>query len=67
MWENKYVALVILIIILVMLASFFINAGILWLICWAFHWTWWSWRICFGVWLLEALLSSVFKSNYNNK
>ena len=44
MWENKDVALVILIIILVMLASFFINAGILWLICWAFHWTWWSWR-----------------------
>lgn len=42
--------------------SFFANAGIIWVICWAFHGTWWSWRVCLGIWLLEALLSGIFKA-----
>lgn len=42
--------------------SFFANAGVLWLICWAFRMTWWSWRVCIGVWLLEILLETIFKA-----
>ena len=66
---NKQISTVALIIILALVASFFVNAGILWLICWAFHGTWWSWRVCFGIWLLESLLTSIFSShsNSNNK
>lgn len=54
--------IVILSLLALCVLSFFLNAGILWLICWAFHGSWWSWRICFGIWLLEIILSDVFKS-----
>lgn len=54
-------ALIVIIIFLAICAlSFFLNAGILWLICWAFHGSWWSWRVCIGFWLLEFVLSGVF-------
>lgn len=61
------VLLIILIVLAVLALSFFLNAGLLWLICWAFRGSWWSWRVCLGIWLLEMVLSGVFKAQINNK
>lgn len=58
--NKENVLALILIIFAIVVLSFFLNAGILWLICWAFHGSWWSWRVCFGIWLLEFVLSGVF-------
>lgn len=46
--------------------SFFITAGIFWLICWAFAFTF-SWKIAFGVWLVVLILRSIFKSSITIK
>lgn len=56
------VSFAIIFVISLLLISFFATAGILWLICWALRWTWWSWKICFGIWLLMILLNSAFKN-----
>lgn len=40
--------------------SFLFNAGIIWLICWAFNLIF-SWKAAFGLWLLLLLVSSFFK------
>lgn len=42
--------------------SFFATAGIVWVACWAFGFTW-SWKLSIAVWLIEALLRSIFKHN----
>lgn len=52
---------------IILLLSYFATAGIIWLMCWAFSWTWWSWKTCFGIWLLMFLLSSTFKSVTHSK
>lgn len=57
----------IIFVILLLLLSYFATAGIIWLMCWAFSWTWWSWKACFGIWLLMFLLSSTFKSVTHSK
>lgn len=41
--------------------SFFVTAGIVWLICWAFSLTF-SWKIAFGIWLVLVILRSIFKN-----
>lgn len=56
-----------LIFLTVALISFFITAGILYLICWAFSMTWWSWKACFGIWLIMFLLGSIFRSSVSVK
>lgn len=53
-------AATIIAVALILVLSFFTTAGILRLICWAFKWTWWSWKISFGIWLGMALISSLF-------
>lgn len=42
--------------------SFFISAGIIWLIAWAFDLIF-SWKAVIGVWLILVLVSSFFKSD----
>lgn len=49
----------ILVIALLSVVSFFLNAGLVWVVCWAFGWTW-SWKICLAVWALEWMLSLTF-------
>lgn len=41
--------------------SFGITAGLLWLICLCFGWTWWSWQVALGVWLVFVLIKGVFE------
>ena len=54
-----------LIVIAVATVSFLANAGILWLICHLLNMSWWSWKTAAGIWLIEALVSSVFQTNVN--
>lgn len=53
-------ALIVLIILGAMALSYVATAGILYLIMLAFGQPWFGWRVSFGVWLLLALVSSVF-------
>ena len=39
-----------------MAASFGITAGLLYLVCLCFGWTWWSWQAALGVWLVLVLI-----------
>lgn len=50
-----------LVFVLLCIASFFLNAGLTWAVCWGFGWTW-SWKLSTAVWALEWLLSLTFKS-----
>lgn len=63
MINNNDAIIIVILFLAIIAASFLATAGVLWLICWAFHWTWCGWRVCFGIWLLLAVLSSVFKAN----
>jgi len=49
-----------ILIVLIAALSYLGTAGLLWLVCWAFGWAWWSWKISFGVWVGMALISSLF-------
>ena len=57
------IVLVILLFVLFLAVSFFLTAGILWCINWAFGLNFWSWKICLGIWLAISLLESIFKAN----
>ena len=48
---------IILLVAVMIVLSFFATAGILWLLCHAFHWTWWSWGTSLAVWLALGLVS----------
>lgn len=56
---------IVLIVVVIIAVSFLANAGILWLICKLLGMSWWSWKTAAGIWLIEALISSVFKPNVN--
>lgn len=49
-----------LLVLVVYAVSFFVTAGILWLICWAFALTF-TWKIAIGIWLVLILARSVFQ------
>ena len=53
-WKVRLIAYVFIIIL-----SYFTTAGILWVVCLAFGFAW-SWKVTFAVWLVEALLRSIF-------
>lgn len=55
-----------LIIIAVIVLSFLITAGFMFIICWAFSITF-SWKIVIGVWAILTLVSSFFPRNNNIK
>ena len=57
------IVLAILIFLLILTVSFFMTAGVLWLINWAFGLDFWNWKICFGIWLALSLLESIFKTS----
>ena len=50
------VLLIIGIILLALVASFLLVAGLMWVICWAFSLIF-SWKLVIGVWAILALLS----------
>lgn len=54
-----------LVFLLTAILSFFVSAGILWLIFYLFNVNWWSWRVALGCWLIGILLSSVFNTHIN--
>lgn len=39
--------------------SYFTTAGVLFLLCSVFHWTWWGWDTCFAFWLLFVFVSGL--------
>ena len=43
-----------------MAASFGVTAGLLYLICLCFGWTWWSWQAALGVWLVLVFVRGAF-------
>lgn len=47
----------ILLFAVMIVLNFFATAGVLWLLCRAFHWTWWSWSVSSAVWMTLGLLS----------
>ena len=58
------VLLVLLIIAIVLALDFFICAGLVWVICWAFGLVF-TWKIAIGVWVITLLLSGIFKATVN--
>jgi len=54
-----------LVVVVIAAVSFLANAGILWLICRLLNMSWWSWKTAAGIWLIEALISSMFNTNVN--
>ena len=50
----------ILIFIALLAASIGVTGGFVWLVCWAFGFTW-SWKLSIGIWAVCALLSAIFK------
>lgn len=54
-----------LLVLVVYAVSFFVTAGILWLICWAFALTF-TWKIAIGIWLVLILARSVFQVTVKN-
>ncbi len=50
------VLLIIGIILLALVASFLLVAGLMWIICWAFSLIF-SWKLVIGVWAILVLLS----------
>ena len=53
----------VLLFLLFLAVSFFSTAGILWLINWAFGLNFWSWKVCFGIWLAISLLEGIFTTS----
>lgn len=53
------------IIIIALALSLAITGGLVWLVCWAFGWTW-SWKIALGVWAVSCLVSGAVKATYKN-
>lgn len=60
-WDK--IAVLVFGLILIIAFSFFANAGILWLICKLLNMSWWSWRTATAIWLIEALISSMFHTS----
>lgn len=54
-----------LIIVVIYCISFFITAGLLWVVCWLFNWNWWSWKISLGVWIILCILKGIFSPKNN--
>lgn len=50
----------IIIIVVVCSISFLLTAGLLRLLCWIFNWSWWSWKISLGVWILWWIVNGIF-------
>ena len=40
--------------------SFFLNAGLVCVTCWAFGWTF-TWKLAIGIYVVEVILKSIFK------
>ena len=51
---------VLLATLIIAILSFFATAGITWVVCWAFHWTY-TWGIAIAVWLLWLVLHGVMR------
>lgn len=42
--------------------SYGITAGLLWLVCLCFGWSWWSWQVAAGVWLVLVAVRLALRS-----
>lgn len=60
------IVLYVVIVAALLAISFFGTAGLVWLVCWAFKWTW-SWKISMGVWAALILVSGAVKSTGGKK
>lgn len=52
--------------LLILIISFSITSGMIWVVCWAFGLAF-SWRLAVGIWVVLIILRSIFKSNVNVK
>lgn len=66
--KDKIIVTILSIILFVIIfgLSYFCTAGVFWLICKCFNWTF-SWKIAAGIWLILFLLGSTVKSNITVK
>lgn len=48
-----------IVLIALMALSYGVTAGLLWLVCLCFGWTWWSWQAAVGVWLVLVIAKCV--------
>lgn len=58
--------LVLLVVAVCAIIGFFITSGLVWLVCWAFGFTF-SWKLAVGVYAVMALISAAVKSNTSSK
>ena len=66
--KDKIIVTILSIILFVIIfgLSYFCTAGVFWLICKCFNWTF-SWKIAAGIWLILFLLGSTVKGNITVK
>lgn len=53
--------IIVLLVVLGLGTSFFITAGLTWLVCWAFSFAF-TWKLALGVWAASCLISGAFKA-----
>lgn len=41
--------------------SFLVNAGLIWVVCWGFGWTF-TWKLAVGIYVAEIILKSIFNN-----
>ena len=59
------ILLTILGIILILSIDFLLSAGLVWIVCWAFGWTF-TWPIAIGVYAITILIHGVFRVTVHN-
>lgn len=61
----KDVLAIVIVLAIVVVASFLILSGVYWLVCWALGWGF-QWRIAIAITAVYFVISGIFKGGKNN-
>ena len=59
------IGIIVVTIVAVLAVDFLVSAGLVWLVCWAFGWSW-SWKLCIGIFAVMLLVSFAVKARQTN-
>lgn len=61
----KDVLAIVIVLAIIVVASFLILSGVYWLVCWALGWVF-QWRIAIAITAVYFVISGIFKGGNNN-
>ena len=61
----KDVLAIVIVLAIIVVASFLILSGVYWLVCWALGWVF-QWRIAITITAVYFVISGIFKGGKNN-